>query len=179
MIQVAATEGLGMTRNTRIVAIAAIPAILIIVLIWLGSQYCLFSARIAHCSDGEHPTVCMRDFTTQYWAYSIKLKATLKNKSEASSELSPETLSSLSEALQDANEFRKYVVAGYNSCAITPAQYSGLGDRAHRLDGLAREINALLAKPALSEDEGKALITLIKQYSDLVRQPVAQSEVHK
>jgi DNA polymerase I-like protein with 3'-5' exonuclease and polymerase domains len=92
------------------------------------------------------------------------------DKAKVSTELDPKTLQQISEALQETREFRKYVVAGYNSCAITQAQYAQLGVRFQAPDGLAREIDSLLSKPSLSPDEHTKLAALIGQYADLAPQ---------
>lgn len=83
--------------------------------------------------------------------------------------LNPSQLQQVSEAMQSAREFRKYVVAGYNSCAITNAQYGQYGARFQALDNLAREINELVSKPSPPKEETKRLADLIQQYGDLVK----------
>jgi len=159
------------TKNAKTVAVVAIGSVLALVLIFIASDLWLRSQPIVHCSDGPHPAIDIRDFTTRYWAYSVKLEATVVDKGKASTELDPKLLAQVSEALQEANEFRKYVVAGYNSCAISPLQYAQLGERFRTLDSLAREMDSLLSKPSLSADEDKKLAGLVSQYGDLASQP--------
>ena len=76
------------------------------------------------CSDGKHCRIDMRDFVTTHSVYSVELEATLGRRKDFSGRLKidPVQLTSLSESLQRANEFRKYLVAGYNSCAIRRRQ---------------------------------------------------------
>jgi hypothetical protein len=111
----------------------------------------------------------MRDFTTQYWAYSARLEASVADKAKVSTQLDPKTLGEVSQGLQEAREFRKYIVAGYNSCAITQAQYARFGSQFHALDGLAQEIDSLISKPSLAPEEKLKLAGLISQYGDLTR----------
>lgn len=158
-----------MTKNARTVATVAIVAIVVVLLVFVARDLWLRS-QLVHCSDGSHPKIDIRDFTTQYWAYSVNLEATMADNAKGSAELDPKLLAQVSEALQEANEFRKYVVAGYNSCAITQVQYRQLGQRFRTLDSLAREINSLLSKAALSADEDKKLAGLISQYGGLIKQ---------
>ncbi len=159
-----------MTKNTRTVAIIAIMVVLLIVILFLFRDIYLRPAKTVNCADGSHPTIDMREFTTQYWAYSAKLEASVADKAKVSTELDPKVLAQASQALQEANEFRKYVVAGYNSCAITQAQYAQFGTRFHALENLAQEIDSLLSKPSLSPEESTKLAGLVGQYGDLARQ---------
>lgn len=162
-----------MTKNAKTVAAGAIAAVLALAVIIVTRDLWLRSQTV-HCSDGSHPKIDMRDFMTKYWAYSVRLEATVADKAKVSTQLDPKLLAQVSDTLQEANEFRKYVVAGYNSCAIPAARYAQLGERFRTLDSLAREINALVSKPALSPDESKDLADLISRYSDLIRQRGSQ-----
>ena len=159
-----------MTKNAKTVAVVAIGSVVALALVSVTRDLWLRSHGVVHCPDGSHPTIDIRDFTTQYWTYSVKLEATVADKGKVSTELDPKLLAQVSDGLQEANEFRKYVVAGYNSCAITPVQYSQLGQRFRMLDSFAREIDSLASKPSLSPGESKKLAGLISQYGDLARQ---------
>ena len=55
------------------------------------------------------------------------------------------------------------------ACGITKAQYGQYGSRFQALDNLAREINELVSKPSLPQEETTKLADLIKRYGDLVR----------
>jgi hypothetical protein len=158
------------TKNSKIVATVAIVAVVVVVVVLVARDLFLGRQKTVTCPDGPHPTIDIRDFTTQYWAYSAKLEATVADKTKVSAELDPRVLAQASDALQEAKEFRKYVVAGYNSCAVTAAQYAQFGARFNTLDRLAGEINTLISKPSLSQDENVKLAGLISQYGDLVRQ---------
>lgn len=159
-----------MTKNSKTVAIFAIAAALVAILIFVASNVWSHRQTIVTCPDSPHPTIDIRDFTTQYWAYSAKLEVSIADKAKGSAQLDPKVLEQVSQALQETREFRKYVVAGYNSCAITQAQYGQLETRFRALDALAREINTLLSKPALSQEETTKVAGLIGQYGDLARQ---------
>jgi hypothetical protein len=159
-----------MNKNSRAVALAVIAATLI-----LAMAYFLWDSRlrggVVHCPDGSsHPKIDIRDFTTRYWAYSAKLEVSIDNKTKMSTQLDPKTLDQASQALQSTREFRKYVVAGYDSCAITPERYERLGARFQALDSLAQQIDSLISQQSLSLDEKEKNANLIKQYGDLARQ---------
>jgi hypothetical protein len=157
-------------KNSKTVAISAIAAGLVVILAFVTRDLWLRRQPSVHCSDGPHPTIDIRDFTTQYWAYSAKLEVSVADKAKVSAELDPKVLAQVSEALQQAREFRKYVVAGYNSCGITQTQFAQFGARFQALDSIAREIESLLSKSPLSSDESTKLTGLISQYGDLARQ---------
>ena len=70
----------------------------------------------------------------------------------------------VSEALQTANEFRKWLVAGYNSCAITSAQFAEFGVKFQRMDQLSRQIETLSQKSHLDPAETKTLASLVEEY---------------
>lgn len=92
------------------------------------------------CSDGPRRLVDTTQFETKYWAYSVKLETTLSERSKVALELDPKQRQQLSEALQQANEFRKWLVNSYNACAVTNAQYSGYEANYTIMDNLARRI---------------------------------------
>lgn len=111
-----------MTKNSKAVATIAIAAVLIAVVLFLARDLFLRQTGIVRCPDGSHPTIDMRDFETQYWAYSAKLEVNVAGKVKVSPQLDPKVLAQVSEALQQAREFRKYLVAGSNAiCAVRGA----------------------------------------------------------
>lgn len=159
-----------MTKSSKTVAIVVIGAAVLVTGVLVARDFLLRRPSMVYCPDGSHPSIDLRDFTTQYWTYSVKLEASVADRAKVSTELDPKTLEHVSEALQETREFRKYVVAGYNSCAITQAQYGQFDTRFRALDALAREINTLLSKPALTQEESTQLAGLIRQYGDLAKQ---------
>jgi hypothetical protein len=148
-----------------------VSAALILILIALVVFWDLWNRhpRSIDCGDGKRYRIDTRQFDTQYFAYSMQLEATVNDKSKISVKLNPNQVEKLSEAMQSANEFRKYVVAGFNSCGINKDQYGQLGKKFQALDNLAREINVLATQPARSEESGAKLASLVDEYADLVR----------
>lgn len=158
-----------MTKNARTVSLVAIGAVILVILVLIGRDMSLGRQKALDCGDGPRRAIDIRDFTTQYSAYSVELEASIGERGKLSTKLNPVQLQQASEAMQSAREFRKYVVAGYNSCAITKAQYGQYGAKFQALDNLAREINELVSKPVLPKEETKRLADLIKQYGDMVK----------
>jgi hypothetical protein len=155
-------------KNAKVVSITAIVALILIIAIFVGRDLFLRRQKCFDCGDGKRCMIDARDFTTKYFAYSLELEASLGNKAKLSTKLNPVQLQQLSEAMQSARDFRQYVVAGYNSCAVSKAQYGQYGARFQALDSLAREINGLTGKSSLSQDESARLASLISQYGELV-----------
>ena len=158
-----------MTKNTKVISLAAITAALIIVVLVMSRDMFLRRPQEFQCEDGPRRTIDMRDFATRYSGYSVELEANVQDKAKVSTKVAPVQLQQLTEALQNTQEFRKFVVAGYNSCGITKAQYSEYGARFQALDALAREINQLTASPSLSAEQSKNLTTLIAQFAELAQ----------
>ncbi len=156
-----------MRRHAKTVWVVAIAAVVLVILAWFGRDLIQGRAKTITCTDGPRRTIDIRDFVTKYSGYSVELEADIAKKAKFSGKVSPIQLQQLSESVQSANEFRKYVVAGYNSCAITNAQYALYGTRFQALDSLSRQINNLTAKSELPSG-GKAQISnLIQHYGEL------------
>jgi hypothetical protein len=154
-------------KNTKTILLATIGAILILAVIFVARDMFLGTATTIECGDGPRRRIDIRSFVTQYSAYSVDFEASVANKAKFSGKLNPVQLQELSEALQQANEFRKFLVAGYNSCAITKAQYAQFGIRFQALDGVSRQIDSLASQPDLAVADRARLDDLVKQYMEL------------
>lgn len=163
-----------MSRNAKWVVLAVIAAVVVVVVFFIARDIFLGRHAPFDCGDGPRRTIDIRDFTTQYSAYSLELEASVADKARISTKVNPIQLQQLSEAIQNARDFRQYVVAGYNSCAVTKAQYAQYGARFQALDNLAREINQLTASPSSSQGEMAKLGALISQYGQLARKQGTQ-----
>ena len=156
-----------MTKNTKIVSVVGIVAALAVISLVVVRDLWLRHPDTFDCGDGPRRTIDLRDFTTKYSAYSVELATSVSEKAKLSAKLTPVQLQQVSDSLQSANEFRKSLVAGYNGCAITKAQYADGVKRFQAMDGLAREINQVLGKALLSQDETAQLADLIGHYNRL------------
>ena len=159
-----------MAKNSKTVLIVVIAAVVLVIGIFVIRDVILRRPSIVHCPDGSHPSIDLRDFTTRQWTYSLKLEASVADKAKVSTQLDPKVLAHVSEALQEAKDLRQFIVAGYNSCAITQKEYGQIETRFHAMDGLARQMDTLLSKPSLSKDESRRLEGLVDQYSELASQ---------
>lgn len=153
-----------MNKNQRIVWVSGIGAVVVLVALFIFSDLFQSSPGVIPCDDGPRQRIDIRDFVTQYSAYSVEFESRIGDKVELSGKLDPVQLQALTEATQQSNEFRKFLVAGYNGCAISQQQYGELGGRFQALDGLARRIDRLAGNTALDESEKQKLTDLVEQY---------------
>lgn len=146
-----------MNSNTKSVALLLVGAALVAMFAFIFKDNL---APAVQCNDGIRKPINIDDFTTQYWTYSAEFEASIAKKGK----LNSTQLQALSDATQQANEFRKFVVAGYNRCAITKLQYAEFGSRFQQLDNLSRRIDNLAAVPNLTESDKAGLSQLIDEY---------------
>jgi hypothetical protein len=158
-----------MSKNSKTIWLVSIGAVVLLAIVFVGRDLFLFKARDLQCEDGPRKTIDIRDFITQYSAYSVELEGAVSDK-KLTAKLNPVQLQQLSESLQHANEFRKFLVAGYNACAVSKKQYTEYGATFQALDSLSRQINTISAKPELSAQESTELGNLVKQYVNLSQQ---------
>ena len=146
-------------------------AVLVFVIVaagWLARDLYLRRNGPFNCGDGPRRRIDIRDFTTQYSAYSVELEAKVKEAS-VSAKLTPVQLRQISDANQLNRDFMQYVVAGYNSCAISKLDYGRFENRFRALDSMAKEIDQVLSGTNSSRSEEDRVGDLIRQYTDLVR----------
>lgn len=163
-----------MTKNARTVWLFGLAAGVLVLLVWAGRDYFLTGGKEIQCSDGPRRTIDLRNFRTQYSAYSVEFEGSIADKGKFGGKISPVQLQQLSESLQQANEFRKWLVAGYNSCAITRAGFEEYGKVFQSIDSVAREIDRLSGKTGLTEAETAALRSLVDQFITLSQRLAAK-----
>jgi hypothetical protein len=142
-----------MTKNAKTVLIVLIAGVVLVIIVWFGWDILLRRAETLNCEDGVRHKIDTRDFSTRYAAYSLDLEASILDKASISAKFSPVQLQQLSEATQNAQEFRKYVVAGFNSCGITKKQYAQLGARYQALD----KLQSLAGRPGAAAETHRAI----------------------
>ena len=155
------------TRHVKAVLITLIAAALVIAsMLVLGRRH---QARVVACSDGPRQTIDLSDFETRYSGYSLQFQASIQDAGKFEGKISPIQLQQISDSLQSANEFRKFLVAGYDSCAVTGTEYSQYATRYQALDGLARQIVFLADRPQISPQEEAKLAEMTEQYIESSR----------
>ena len=96
--------------------------------------------------------------------YSVEFEASIGEKTKFSGKLTPSQVQQLSESLQQATEFRKFLVAGFNACAISKAQYAEYGVKFQALDALSRQIDSLAGQSTLSDSDRTRLSELVQRF---------------
>jgi hypothetical protein len=142
--------------NSKLWLVAFVVGLVVVVLFFARDRHLTDGVTDCRDPEGPRPRIDLRKFETSYTGYTVSLEAEVTGKGK---------LQKLSESIQTGQEFRKALVAGYNSCAVTRRTYQSAILRFQSLDGLARRIDALAAKASLSEDEWKALTGLIDDYT--------------
>jgi hypothetical protein len=155
-----------MNKNAKAVALSIVVAVVVVLLVvtFVLWDVHLRAGREIDCGDGPRRTIDMRDFALKNFAYSLKLEGMIDDKRKISAELTPVKFQELTESIQREIEFRKGVVAGFNGCGVTKAQYAQFTIKFEALDALAGEIHQLLSKPSLSPQENADLSNLIGRY---------------
>jgi len=156
-----------MTGKVKILSLILLAVFFLAVILVGRDLFLRLSIRTIQCEDGPRKMIDIREFSTQYWGYSYELQANIGDKTKFSGKVSPKQLQQLSESLQQANEFRKSLVGGYNSCAISKAQFTEFVVRFQALDGLSRQINAELNS---HNSDTLRIADLVKQYINLTQQ---------
>jgi hypothetical protein len=160
----------GTSANASIVAIAAILAFTILIIAWIYRPQPVKPLGQVPCPDGSYRSLIdAGKFDTQYWAYSIKLEASLSEKEKLSAALEPQVLHQLSEAVQQGNEFRKWLVYSYNACAIPQREYDDYGAGFQGLDNVARNLQESIEKGVHTAADRAGIAALAKTYVQLAQ----------
>jgi hypothetical protein len=156
------------SANLRPVLVALIAAVAVVSIVWMFRPHPPHG--VVPCSDGPHQLIDATQFQTQYWSYSLKLEASASNKFKLGGELVPNQLQKLSEALQQGNEIRKWLVNSYNACAVSQSNYQSYGQTFARMDNIARSISQLDNGATPNENSRKELDALVAEYVQLSRE---------
>lgn len=152
-----------MTRNQiRGLSIgAALVAFLAVLLaVW---NLAVHASRRIECADGARRTIDLADFRSPDWAYRGAIE--LKSRDRAlSARLDPVLLATLSESAQKARDWRLFLVASYNSCAVSKADYLRLVGRHEEISTLERAIDERLRATASHPADTAELERLIDRY---------------
>ncbi|HXU33623.1 MAG TPA: hypothetical protein VN851_23895 [Thermoanaerobaculia bacterium] len=162
-----------MTKSNRFVLFTILGGAALFALLFVGRDWILRRGSEIACADGPRHTIDLRAFETEYSAYALKLEAKVSKRGSFSGQLNPVQVQQLSEAAQQAAEFRKWLVASYNACAVTSEAYTAAGVRFQTLDGLARRIDAIASQPSPSDADRVTLASLTTEY---VRQSASLGE---
>lgn len=160
----------GISSNARAIAIAAILAFTILTIVWIYRPQPTKPLGYVSCPDGSsRPLIDAAKFDTQYWAYSIKLEAGISERTKISTVLEPKVLQQLSEALQQGNEFRKWLVNSYNACAIPQKEYDDYGVSFQGMDNAARNLQEAIEKGVHTAADRASISALAKTYVQLAQ----------
>ena len=153
-----------MTKSATKTVLIAGAVVIVLAAIFFGRDVLLRLSGEIQCDDGVRRRIDAREFSTQYWAYAVEFEGSIADKAKLSGKLEPMQLQQLSESMQSAKDFQKFVVNGFNACAITKQQYASYGARFQALDSLLRQITGLSAKASLDAAEQAQLMKIVDEY---------------
>ncbi len=152
-----------MKKHTRKLLGWVLFVFVLLVFAFLARDFWFRSPHRTTCPDGPHDTMDLRDFSTRYFAYGIKFEAQMGTQGRLALNLDPVQLQQLSEHVQQASEFRKLLVAGYNSCIFTSAQFARFAITFQNLDHLERELVAVAQRPTPTPTDREHIAELLSQ----------------
>lgn len=158
-----------MTKKTSIVIVSLFIFLIVLAGLWVFRDLFIGASTEIQCDDGTRRTIDLREFSTRYWVYAMELEVSIKDVANVSGKLDPKELHQLNAAQQQAIEFRKYIVAGFNACAISKSQYLETASRFQALDSVAQQIDGLLKQRTLDSADRKTLQDLVEEYSSMAR----------
>jgi hypothetical protein len=153
-------------QTLRLTAIS-IGGVVLCFVIWVRWDLTQKPGPTITCPDGSHGRIDLCDFVRQYSQWSVTFEAEAQGKGKIATALEPRAAQQLSEAVQQAVEFRKYVVAGWNACAISRDQYARFGALFQNLDSLERQIGQLTDNTRSSPDDQSSIQQLITEVVDV------------
>lgn len=111
------------------------------------------------CGDGPRRRTGITDFVTKYSGYSIQFEGEIRDKGKLVTSLGDTQLQQISEAVELRREILKFVIAGYNACAVSRKKFETLIPLFQTMDGLEKRISAVAAT-----GPGPALNAVINEY---------------
>jgi hypothetical protein len=158
------------TKKVWLGIAGVIAGIIILSIVLSARDIYLASPRSVNCDDGQRQQIDMRNFATTYYGYALQFEASFGSEAKLSGKLDPKLLHELSESMQATNDFLKYLVAGYNSCAISKLQYANYGMKYQAMDSITRQIDTLAQASSSGLTDRKRLADLVQEYIMLSRE---------
>jgi hypothetical protein len=157
-----------MNKNMRIVFLTLIGTCAGIVIFYFTYRVLMSRQK---CPDGTtRVQIDVASFETQYSGYSMKLEAKLRKDASLTAELDPVKQREISEAMQSARLQLQALAAGYNTCAVTAAQFNQARDRFQRMEGLAQRIEQLSAQRPAGPKTNEMISAYVSEYVRLARE---------
>jgi hypothetical protein len=165
-----------MKSTVKIVFIIVVSMALIAV-VYLSLYYWKNRPRSINCDDGERQTIDYRDFQINYSGNKISLEIEVMDKLKLRPEIDPQVLQMAYESTQNWDQFLKGLVVGYNSCAISKADYAVILQRYKIVEETSKNLSQLLRKSPLTQQDMETAKRLIQQYSSTSQELFTQSVV--
>lgn len=165
-----------MKSSVKIVVIIVVSFALLVV-VYLSLDYWKNRPRTIHCDDGERQTIDYRDLQIKYSGNKISFEVEVMDKLKLLPEIDPEVLQTAYESTQNWDQFLKGLVVGYNSCAISKADYAVILQGYKIMEEVSKNLSQLLRKSPLTRQDVETARRLIQQYSSKSQELFTQSVV--
>lgn len=164
-------RGSTIKTSTAKIIYPIIASLTLIVLVYLVMDFWKHRPRTIQCSDGERQTTDYRDLQLEYSSKKISLiEIELMDELKVRLlELDPKVLQRAFESTQGWDQFLKGLVTGYNSCAVSKADYALILQRYKAMEDIATNLSKLLQRKTLTGQELESAKQLINQYHALSR----------
>lgn len=170
--------GVHMSMKSRVsIVLIIVVSITLVVVVYLSLDYWKSRPRMIHCDDGERQTIDYRDLQIKYSGNKISLEVELIDKLKMRPEINPKVLQTAYESTQNWDQFLKGLVVGYNSCAISKADYAVILQRYKIMEETSKNLSQLLRKSPLTQQDMETARRLIQRYSSTSQDLFTQSVV--
>jgi hypothetical protein len=132
-------------KSTLKIVLMIVMSVTLLGVAYLAYDYWKGRPRTIHCEDGERQTIDFRDLQLNYSGNKIFLEVEVINKLKLRPEIDPEVLQTAYESSQNWDQFLKGLVASFNSCAISKADYAKILQRYQAVEAISKNLSQLKA----------------------------------
>jgi hypothetical protein len=154
-----------------------VASVVLLSVFYLILDYWKHRTRTVQCDDGERQTIDFKELQIEYSSKKISLDIEVMKKLRMRPEIDPKVLQIAFESTQNWDQFLKGLIVGYNSCAVSKADYALMLQRYKGMEDILKSLSQLLKKNSLTKEDAEAATQLIKQYSSLSRELFSRTDM--
>jgi hypothetical protein len=144
-----------------------VASVVLLSVFYLILDYRKHRTRTVQCDDGERQTIDFKELQIEYSSKKISLDIEVIDKLRIRHEIDPKVLQIAFESTQNWDQFLKGLIGGYNSCAVSKANYALMLQRYKGMEDISRSLSQLFKKNRLTHQDVEMAEQLIKQYSSI------------
>lgn len=153
-------HNVAMTKHSRNVTLIGFAAAILLAGGVLAFKWADRTGDTFDCGDGLRRRTDIGDFVTKYSGYAVQFEGEIHDQGKIAASLGDTHLRAINEAVEMRREMLKFVIAGYNACAVSRQKFATLIPLFQTMDGLEKRISAL----AVAGSNGPALNAVIQEY---------------